>query len=100
MTLHTQQSLSGFITSEPQQSVTGNGETRFYVRVGQPHFLREGSGSFTVLEPTFHDLARTNYDADRTRRSAAGAEQDAPAAQKVTSQWAGLARTGSAVLGL
>ena len=53
MTFHTQQSLSGFIASEPQQSATENGETRFHVRVGQAHFLREESGSFTVLEPTF-----------------------------------------------
>ncbi|TFD62564.1 single-stranded DNA-binding protein [Cryobacterium suzukii] len=56
MTLHTQQSLSGFMASDPQQSVTENGDTRFYVRVGQPHFRHEYSGSFTALEPTFHDL--------------------------------------------
>ena len=65
MTLHTQQSLSGFIASDPQQSVTENGETRFYVRVGQPHFRREDSGSFTVLEPSFHDLVAYRATADR-----------------------------------
>lgn len=152
MPLHTQQSLSGFIASEPQQSVTENGETRFYVRVGQPHFRREDNGSFTVLEPSFHDLvayratadraltrfakgdsfvaegyirnfeferdgeviqreefvakkighdlARTNYDVDRTRRSAAGAEREASATQQVISQEAVPVRTGSAVLGI
>ncbi|WP_174844874.1 hypothetical protein [Cryobacterium sp. TMS1-13-1] len=97
MTLHTQQSLSGFIASDPQHSVTENGDIRFYVRVGQPHFRREYCGSFTALEPTFHglvayrataeralirfakgdsfvakkigdDLARTNYQVDRTHR--------------------------------
>ena len=45
MAFHTQQSLSGFIASDPQQSVTENGDTRFYVRVGQPHF-REFVGRF------------------------------------------------------
>jgi single-strand DNA-binding protein len=64
MTLHTQQSLSGFIASEPQQSVTENGDTRFYVRVGQPHFRREGGG-FTPLEPSFHDLVAYRATADR-----------------------------------
>ena len=123
MALHTQQSISGFIASEPQQSLTENGDTRLYVRIGQPHFRRNEDGTFTELEPSFHDmvayrataeralarfakgdsfiaegyartfpierdgqvveaeefvakklghdLARTNYDVDRTRRSAA-----------------------------
>jgi single-strand DNA-binding protein len=152
MTLHTQQSLSGFIASEPQQSVTENGDTRFYVRVGQPHFRREDGGDFTELGPSFHDLvtyratadraltrfakgdsfvaegyvrtfqierdgeivereefvakkighdlARTNYEVDRTRRATAAAERDAPAAQKVVSQEAGPTRSGSAALAM
>ena len=65
MAFHTQQSLSGFIASEPQQSVTENGDTRFYVRVGQPHFRHENSGSFTALEPTFHDLVVYRATAER-----------------------------------
>jgi len=65
MPLHTQESLSGFIASEPQRSVTENGETRFYVRVGQPHFRREDDGAFTVLEPSFHDLVAYRATADR-----------------------------------
>lgn len=65
MALHTQQSLSGFIASEPQQSVTENGDTRFYVRVGQPHFRREDGGGFTELEPSFHDLVAYRATADR-----------------------------------
>jgi single-strand DNA-binding protein len=64
MTLHTQQSLSGFIASEPQESVTENGDTRFYVRVGQPHFRREGDG-FTPLEPSFHDLVAYRATGER-----------------------------------
>jgi single-stranded DNA-binding protein len=153
MALHTQQSLSGFIASEPQQSITESGDTRFYVRVGQPHFRREDGGGFTELEPTFHDLvayrataeraltrfakgdsfvaegyvhtfqierdgaviereefvakkighdlARTNYNVDRERRSAPGAEHDASAAaHTVFSQMAVPGRTRSAVLGM
>ncbi len=152
MALHTQQSLSGFIASEPQQSITENGDTRFYVRVGQPHFRRDDGGGFTELEPTFHDLvayrataeraltrfakgdsfvaegyvrtfqierdgqviereefvakkighdiARTSYDVDRERRSAAGAQRDAAGVERVFSQEAGSARAGSAVLGM
>lgn len=65
MTFHTQQSLSGFIASEPQQSVTETGDTRFYVRIGQPHFRRDDGGGFTELEPTFHDLVAYRATADR-----------------------------------
>ncbi|TFD50473.1 single-stranded DNA-binding protein [Cryobacterium frigoriphilum] len=68
MTLHTQQSLSGFIASEPQQSITEHGETRFYARVGQPHFRREDDGRFTALTPTFHDLVAYRATADRALR--------------------------------
>ena len=138
MALHTQQSVSGFIASEPQRSVTENGDTRFYARIGQPHFRRNDDGTFTELEPASttwsptapppnahspaspratasspkatsapsrsnatarsstgeefvakkigHDLARTNYDVDRTRRRAAAVERryaDAPSAGAV-----------------
>ena len=65
MALHTQQSLSGFIASDPQQSVTENGDTRFYVRIGQPHFRREDDGTFSELEPSFHDLVTYRATAER-----------------------------------
>ncbi|WP_243073705.1 single-stranded DNA-binding protein [Microbacterium sp. SS28] len=130
MALHTQQSISGFIASEPQLSTLENGEPRLYLRIGQPHFRRNEDGTFTELEPTFHDmvsyrataeraltrfakgdsfiaegytrtfpierdgqvveaeefvakklghdLARTNYVVDRSRRSAVAAERETP----------------------
>lgn len=65
MGFHTQQSLSGFIASEPQKSLTETGDTRFYVRVGQPHFRRDNGGGFTELEPTFHDLVAYRATAER-----------------------------------
>lgn len=151
MTFHTQQSLSGFIASEPQQSVTEYGDTRFYVRVGQPHFRRE-EGGFTPLEPSFHDLvayrataeraltrfakgdsfvaegyvrtfqverdgeaiereefvakkighdlSRTNYEVDRTRRPAQAEATNAPVDQKDMERMHRLAPAASAALGL
>ncbi|TFC93436.1 hypothetical protein E3T28_16660 [Cryobacterium sinapicolor] len=61
---------------------------------------RAARGRFTVLEPSFHDLARTNYDVDRNRRSVAGTERDALAALKAVLLEAEHARVGSAVLGM
>jgi len=65
MALHTQQSVSGFIASEPQQSITENGDTRLYVRIGQPHFRRNEDGTFTELEPSFHDMVAYRATAER-----------------------------------
>ncbi|WP_022888093.1 single-stranded DNA-binding protein [Agromyces italicus] len=65
MALHTQQSISGFIATEPQTSMTERGETRFYARIGQPRFRREDDGTFTELAPTFHDLVAYRATADR-----------------------------------
>ncbi|MRG58808.1 single-stranded DNA-binding protein [Agromyces sp. CFH 90414] len=65
MTLRTQHSLSGFIASDPQRTVTERGDSRFYVRIGQPQFRREDDGSFTELPPEFHDLVAYRATADR-----------------------------------
>jgi single-strand DNA-binding protein len=65
MALHTQQSVSGFIASDPQQSTTENGDARLYVRIGQPHFRRNEDGSFTELEPSFHDMVAYRATAER-----------------------------------
>jgi single-stranded DNA-binding protein len=65
MAIHTQQSVSGFIASEPQLSYTAKGDARFYARIGQEHYRREADGSFTELEPTFHDLVAYRATAER-----------------------------------
>ena len=57
MTIDTQQSISGFIATQPRLSVGENGVSRFHARVGIEHARQEPDGSFTQLEPTFHDLA-------------------------------------------
>lgn len=65
MAIHTQESFTGFIASDPQLSHTGKGEARFYARVGQEHYRRETDGSFTELETTFHDLVAYRATAER-----------------------------------
>ncbi len=65
MALHTQESVSGFIASEPQRTITANGDTRFYARIGQPHFRRNDDGSFTELAPSFHDMVAYRATAER-----------------------------------
>ncbi|MBU3995053.1 single-stranded DNA-binding protein [Pseudarthrobacter oxydans] len=56
--LHTQQSLSGFIASDPKLSYTSKGDARFYAKIGQEHYRPEADGSFTKLETTFHDMVQ------------------------------------------
>ena len=46
MTIHTQQSLSGFIASQPQLAFNAKGEARFWVRIGQEHFERNEDGTY------------------------------------------------------
>lgn len=65
MSIPTQMSLSGFIASTPQLTFTGNGVARFYTRVGVEHARKEADGSFTSLEPTFHDMVMFRASAER-----------------------------------
>lgn len=65
MAIHTKQSLSGFIASDPQLTITELGDARFYVKIGQEHFRRENDGSFTQTETTFHDLVTFRKTAER-----------------------------------
>lgn len=65
MAIRTQQSISGFIASDPQLTQTAKGSPRFYARVGQEHFRREDDGTITRLEPTFHNLVAFRATAER-----------------------------------
>ncbi len=65
MAIKTQESLSGFIASDPQLSFNSKGQARFYVRVAQEHFERNADGSFTQGETTFHDLVMFRRTAER-----------------------------------
>ena len=65
MTIPTQMSLNGFIATAPQLNFTGNGVARFYARAGVEHFRKETDGSFTKLDPTFHDMVIFRSTAER-----------------------------------
>lgn len=56
MSIHTQESVSGFVATDPKLTTSENGNQRLYFRFGQEHFRREDGGSFTQLETTFHHL--------------------------------------------
>lgn len=65
MTIPTRMSLHGFIASDPQLHFSDNGVARFYACVGVEHYRKESDGSFTPLEPTFHDLVIFRKSAER-----------------------------------
>lgn len=65
MSIHTQQSVSGFLVSEPQLACNAKGEARFRVRIGQEHFERNDDGTFTQIETTHHDLVMFRRNAER-----------------------------------
>lgn len=65
MAIRTQQSISGFIATDPQLTVTDRGEARFYARCGQENFHREDDRSFTKLEPSVHNLVMYRATAER-----------------------------------
>ncbi len=67
MAIHTQESVSGFIASDPQLTYTERGDARLYVKIGQEHYRREDDGSFTQTETTFHDLVAFKKTAERAR---------------------------------
>lgn len=65
MAIHTQESLSGFMASDPQLTFTERGDARLYVKIGQEHYRREDDGSFTQTETTFHDVVAFRKTAER-----------------------------------
>ena len=64
MAIHTQESLSGFIASEPLLTETTKGDARFFARIGKEHFRREDDGSFTQTETTYHHLVMFGRSAE------------------------------------
>jgi len=56
MSIPTQMSLSGFIATDPDLHFTSAGAEYLRVRVGIEHWRKEVDGSFTKLDPTFHDM--------------------------------------------
>lgn len=64
MAIHTQESLSGFIASDPMLTQTAKGDSRFFVRIGKEHFRREEDGTFTQTETTYHHLVMFGRSAE------------------------------------
>lgn len=65
MAIRTQQSLSGFIDSDPKLTRTRHGDARFYVRVGQRHYDSIDDGSNARLRISYHDLVVYGVAAER-----------------------------------
>ncbi len=65
MAIRTQESLSGFIATDPQLTSTERGEARFYARFGQENYRREETGEFTKLDPSFGNLVLYRASAER-----------------------------------
>lgn len=65
MAIRTQESLSGFIASDPQLTHTRKGTPRFWARIGQEHYRKESDGSFTQIDTTYHNLVMFNRSAER-----------------------------------
>jgi len=68
MDIETEKSFTGFVASHPHFSYTENGDARLYMKVGKEHSRKEPDGSFTELEPTFHDLVAYRGAAEHGHR--------------------------------
>ena len=56
MPMKTQMSLSGFVATDPDLHFTKEGKEYVRLRVGIEHWRKEVDGTFTKLDPTFHDM--------------------------------------------
>lgn len=66
MSIPTQMSLVGFVASEPDLHFTSAGAEYLRVRVGVEQCRKEVDGSFTKLDPTFHDMVAFESTARET----------------------------------
>lgn len=64
MEIKTFKSISGFIASDPKITFNEQGQACFYARIGINHYRREQDGSWTELEPSFHDLLQFGRGAE------------------------------------
>ncbi len=62
--IKTSQSINGFIASDPRLTFNDEGRARLYARIGINHFQRNDDGSFTELDPSFHDLIQFGRGAE------------------------------------
>jgi single-strand DNA-binding protein len=66
MSIPTQMSLVGFVASAPELHFTKKGDECCRLRVGVEQWRKEVDGSFTKLDPTFHELVAFESTARET----------------------------------
>ena len=66
MAIHTQQSLSGFIASDPQLSFAAHGDARFYTRSAKNITAATTTAHSPQLDSTFHDLVQYRRAAEHS----------------------------------
>lgn len=66
MSIPTQMSLVGFIASDLDLHFTAAGAEYLRLRVGIEQWRREADGTFTKLDPTFHDMVAFESTARET----------------------------------
>jgi hypothetical protein len=96
MAIHTQESLSGFIASEPLLTETAKGDARFFARIGKEHFRREDDGSFTQTETTYHHLVMFGGRPSMRTRTSPRATTSSPRATRARSTTSATARRSRA----
>lgn len=66
MSIPTQMSLVGFIASDPDLHFTSAGAEHLRLRIGVEQWRKEPDGTFTKLDPTFHDMVAFESTARET----------------------------------
>ena len=66
MSIPTQMSLAGFIASAPELHFAASGTECCRVRVGVERWRKEVDGTFTKLDPSFHDMVAFESTARET----------------------------------
>jgi single-strand DNA-binding protein len=66
MSIATQMSLVGFVVSPPELRFTSAGKEHVRVRVGVEQWRHEADGTFTKLDPTYHDMVAFESTARET----------------------------------
>jgi single-stranded DNA-binding protein len=66
MSIPTQMSLVGFVASAPELHFTKKGDECCRLRVGVEQWRKEVDGSFTRVDPTFHDMVAFESTARET----------------------------------
>lgn len=84
MTIPTEMSLHGFISTAPELTFTGKGHARFFCLVGIEQHRKEVDGSFTKLDPVYCDLVHSTARPSGRTRGSSPATRSSPRATSTT----------------